>query len=165
MNIRFSTLMILLWLAATQTGWSFYNPHPGTWLNRDPISEVGGNNLYAFVNNDPINQNDPDGLLPCNATEIATCQARAAKRGWTYTGCTALQFLCFRRAQCFYVSNPPPPPPPPPPLQKCSYICADGTTPVYTEQFPGQFSGGCPDVRAVNPETGNLEKCQALGPY
>ena len=32
------------------------------WLNRDPIEEEGGINLYAFVRNNPINSIDPNGL-------------------------------------------------------------------------------------------------------
>jgi len=31
------------------------------WLNRDPIEEEGGINLYGHVANDPINYFDPDG--------------------------------------------------------------------------------------------------------
>jgi len=33
------------------------------WPNRDPIGEVGGNNLYNFVGNDPIRRIDSLGLL------------------------------------------------------------------------------------------------------
>jgi RHS repeat-associated protein len=35
-----------------------------SWLNRDPIQEWGGINLYRFDYNSPINYFDPDGLTP-----------------------------------------------------------------------------------------------------
>jgi uncharacterized protein RhaS with RHS repeats len=39
-----------------------YNPAAQRWLNRDPIGEMGGINLYAYVLNDPLNLIDPYGL-------------------------------------------------------------------------------------------------------
>ena len=38
----------------------------GIFLNRDPIEEQGGLNLYAFVGNDPVNQWDYLGLSICD---------------------------------------------------------------------------------------------------
>jgi len=38
-----------------------YDADLGRWLNRDPIEEEGGINLYGYVANDPINYFDPDG--------------------------------------------------------------------------------------------------------
>ena len=38
------------------------DPRAGRWLNRDPIEEAGGLNLYAYVNNDPLRRVDPLGL-------------------------------------------------------------------------------------------------------
>ena len=39
----------------------FYRPDLGRWLNRDPIEEEGGENLYAFCNNSPVLCYDVNG--------------------------------------------------------------------------------------------------------
>ena len=39
----------------------FYRPDYGRWLNRDPIEEEGGENLYAFCGNNPILYYDING--------------------------------------------------------------------------------------------------------
>jgi RHS repeat-associated protein len=44
-------------------GYRYYEPAAGKWLNRDPIAEQGGLNLYGFCQNDPVNAIDPLGLL------------------------------------------------------------------------------------------------------
>jgi RHS repeat-associated protein len=41
-----------------------YSPTLGRFLQIDPVGYQGGNNLYAYVNNDPVNLNDPDGQFP-----------------------------------------------------------------------------------------------------
>jgi RHS repeat-associated protein len=41
----------------------FLLPIFGRWLNRDPIEEEGGNNLYVFCLNNPMDIFDPLGLL------------------------------------------------------------------------------------------------------
>jgi len=35
----------------------------GRWLSRDPLGELGGIQVYAFVQNDPIDGLDPVGLI------------------------------------------------------------------------------------------------------
>ena len=45
-------------------GLRFYNPDTGRWLNRDPIEEDGGINVYGFVNNQPTMLVDGDGRIP-----------------------------------------------------------------------------------------------------
>lgn len=44
-------------------GLRWYHPDQGRFVNRDPIGEAGGENLYAFVNNDPVNGRDMLGLF------------------------------------------------------------------------------------------------------
>ncbi len=43
-------------------GHRFYDPIWGRWINRDPIEEAGGLNLYGFCGNDGVNQADFLGL-------------------------------------------------------------------------------------------------------
>src|SRR5689334_16839078 len=40
----------------------WYDPNLQRWINRDPIGEAGGINLYDFVGNDPVNYQDAFGL-------------------------------------------------------------------------------------------------------
>jgi RHS repeat-associated protein len=65
-----------------------YSPTLGRWLNRDPIEESGGRNLYGFVYNNPIRRIDRLGLFvetcPGALKAIAArCACRAAAAGTT----------------------------------------------------------------------------------
>ena len=81
MNIMKSAVGLTAWLLAAQTGWTFYNPQTGRWLDRDPIQEGGGNNLYGFLKNDPPAAVDLRGWIriqfvrhdseTCNYDEVA----------------------------------------------------------------------------------------------
>jgi len=44
-------------------GYRYYSPSLGRWLSRDPIGEYGGDNLYGFVGNRPVDRVDRIGLL------------------------------------------------------------------------------------------------------
>ena len=44
------------------TWYRAYDSNTGRWLSKDPIEERGGLNLYAYVENDPEDSNDPLGL-------------------------------------------------------------------------------------------------------
>ncbi len=43
-------------------GYRYYHPEMGRFINRDPIAEAGGLNIYGFVGNDPANRYDVLGL-------------------------------------------------------------------------------------------------------
>ena len=45
-------------------GYRFYDAGLGRWLNRDPIEERGGVNLYGFSFNNPISMHDLLGMSP-----------------------------------------------------------------------------------------------------
>ena len=54
-------------------GFRFYSPGMGRWMNRDPLEEAGGVNLYAMVGNNPVNSTDAYGLKdnrPCKSDGI-----------------------------------------------------------------------------------------------
>jgi len=51
-------------------GFRYYNPDTGRWLNRDPIEEAGGVNLYGFVLNDPFNLIDILGREPTDTISV-----------------------------------------------------------------------------------------------
>ena len=55
-------------LGVVEYGYRYYNPQMGRWLNRDPIEEQGGLNLYGFVGNDSINRWDLLGLSTIKAS-------------------------------------------------------------------------------------------------
>jgi RHS repeat-associated protein len=43
-------------------GYRWYVPEVQRWVNRDPIGNKGGINLYGFIRNDPMINLDPNGL-------------------------------------------------------------------------------------------------------
>ena len=53
---RFSTKLFDPETGLYYYGRRFYDPVWGRWLNRDPIEEDGGLNLYAFCGNDGLMQ-------------------------------------------------------------------------------------------------------------
>jgi len=55
-----------------------YQANTGSWLSKDPIEQLGGPNLYGFVNNNPILFFDRLGLarVPFNTKALAACIGR-----------------------------------------------------------------------------------------
>ena len=61
---RFSTKHFDTETGLCYYGRRFYDPIWGRWLNRDPIEESGGLNLYAFYRNNPVKYFDALGDTP-----------------------------------------------------------------------------------------------------
>jgi hypothetical protein len=56
-------LACAVWLfVASTSAHAFYDPLVGRWLNRDPVEEAGGINLYRYCGNRTPNRIDPFGL-------------------------------------------------------------------------------------------------------
>jgi RHS repeat-associated protein len=54
----------------------WYHPGTGRFLSEDPIGLAGGENLYTFAGNDPVNAADPFGLDGCDNVKFK------ADEGW-----------------------------------------------------------------------------------
>jgi RHS repeat-associated protein len=63
-NFKFSSYFTDDETGLVYYGYRYYDADMGRWLNRDPIGERGGNNLYGFVGNDGINGWDRLGMWP-----------------------------------------------------------------------------------------------------
>ena len=66
---RYSTHLYDSILGCYYYGHRFYNPALGRWMSPDPIQETGGDNLYAFCENNPIDNWDYLGLVTADALQ------------------------------------------------------------------------------------------------
>lgn len=61
--------------AQKETGWIYYglrylDPQTGRWLNRDPIGERGGKNIYSLCLNDAVNRVDHLGQFSTSVSGL-----------------------------------------------------------------------------------------------
>jgi RHS repeat-associated protein len=56
----------------------YYDPEVGRFISKDPIGLLGGLNMYAYVQNNPINYIDPWGLIRYNAPPPRTVPPEGA---------------------------------------------------------------------------------------
>jgi len=71
--------LVITFMFTVGSASAFYDPGMQRWLNRDPIEEGGGMNLYAFVANNPVNNRDEEGLIPDGPTVAETGAAECAR--------------------------------------------------------------------------------------
>ena len=67
--------LLLVWLLSSIAS-AHYDPTLGRWLNRDPIAEHGGGNLYGFVGNDGVRKIDYLGLANTEGTYKCDCDRK-----------------------------------------------------------------------------------------
>ena len=122
-------------------GYRFYAPNLQRWVNRDPIEESGGLNLYGFVDNCPPDRMDPLGLVryewPCGSSAAAACRSLCGSIGVKscvefrevrdYFDEIGIVHETVEGSVCICGTPPPPPPkptppsPPPPGQSPCRY--------------------------------------------
>jgi RHS repeat-associated protein len=78
-------------------GYRFYDPSSGRWPSRDPIGELGGVNLYAYLGNDAVVSIDFLGLLQVNVNGPSANQTDPSIHpgGESYTTFHPRRFLFF----------------------------------------------------------------------
>ena len=80
-RFRFSTKYTDSESGLVYYGFRSYSPELGRWVNRDPIEERGGVNLYGMVGNDPVNRWDVLGLkvqICCRDVDVGGLMGAAA---------------------------------------------------------------------------------------
>ena len=70
MSLLYGTKYLDMETGLIYYGYRYYNPRQGRFINRDPIGEEGGINLYGFVDNNPVNAIDYLGLNDCGPRPI-----------------------------------------------------------------------------------------------
>jgi RHS repeat-associated protein len=57
-----------------------YDPSTGRYVESDPIGLIGGNNLFSYVGNNPLDRIDPFGLIEKECDDDQECWARCISR-------------------------------------------------------------------------------------
>ena len=107
-------------LALVYYNYRYYNPKDGRWINRDPIAEQGGWNLYGFVGNTPILKTDilgrqfPPGSAgvinnaiksaAINATRNVGLNQCDAKERVASENCCVI-YYCILKQHIYFINN------------------------------------------------------------
>ena len=92
MKIQMSSLFVFVTIITTFVvpevyAMRWYSPATSRWLSRDPIGELPGLNVYAYVANAPIDLLDLFGLITGPSEIIALDKTYPASQAVTYTTC------------------------------------------------------------------------------
>jgi RHS repeat-associated protein len=85
---RWSTKYFDIETGLSDYGHRYYHAGLGRWLNRDPIGEFGGANLYGYVHNSPATSIDPLGqfdVIDCMNTRCGEPPDRPARNCAIYS--------------------------------------------------------------------------------
>ena len=91
-SYRYSTKEYFTHAGLYNYGVRFYSSGLGRWINRDPIAEAGGLNLYGFNHNSPPNYVDPYGRVPV-VVAVAAVWAVVEVAGTLYDAYTTVKTL------------------------------------------------------------------------
>jgi len=101
-NLRFPGQYFDVESGWNHNGFRDYAPELGRYIEPDPLGRLGsGNNLYAYVGDNPVNLADPLGLCPSNApnnalayiSKRASCAGQALMQNKLQTGLDALGLI------------------------------------------------------------------------
>jgi RHS repeat-associated protein len=134
---RFSSKEIHVNSGLYYYGYRWYAPNLQRWLNRDPIEELGGINLYNYVLNNPINHADRDGLVTTAFCAAFAGYLAAALRTPDFSDASLAALHALYQAMCGKPPHTPLPgrpfdfvrgTPPPDPFLNRGYLCP---SPLY----------------------------------
>jgi len=98
-KIFYTVTLFLFTFVLTASLFASYNPEQGRWINRDPISEEGGANLYNFVKNNPITAWDYLGLVEIDGNKLDVVYDAQKNINEHYRGAAGL-FVSNASASC-----------------------------------------------------------------
>ncbi len=79
---RFSTKCYNTLTGLYYYGFRYYSPRFARWINRDPIGENGGINLYTMVGNDAVNNIDNDGRQTVTVSQVQRKLINEKETAW-----------------------------------------------------------------------------------
>jgi len=136
-------------------GYRWYAPNLQRWLNRDPIEELGGINLYGFVQNNSVNTYDPEGLIASAA--CAAALAALAEFDANFPKIGSSRALAAQRARLVAAvaaacTPPPTEPKSKPPTEPCPFRFPPDLAPAPFFDPPVNFGrNGPPNVWSPGP--------------